>query len=196
MDIDWSKLRDSDPDNQLNNKDAAPLARDNVFGTRDGRPATGVARKINDNGADEIYLYQFWRSWDEKNTKYVQFICRNPEKSTPDDPNVMRAVSFAQRWGYGGLCVTNLFAEIGQVWRGREEAVGPYNVSNIVGVASQAYFIICAWGDTFERGAGAMCVNMLRSYGHHRLFHLGLSSRGGPKHISQVSKTVVPILWV
>jgi hypothetical protein len=187
MDMDFSHFPPgADPDNQLHNRDAAPLARENVFGTKDGKP-----------DGDRIYLYQFWIRWDEKNNDYVQFIGRNPERATGDDLNTIYATQLAKRWGYGGLCMTNLFALIGEPWRceGREDAVGPFNVSNIIGVASQANLIVCCWGDNFERGAGACCVNMLRSYGHKSLYHLGLSHRGGPRHVSQVKKSAVPILW-
>ncbi|WP_228260815.1 DUF1643 domain-containing protein [Marinobacter orientalis] len=57
------------------------------------------------------YRYALWRVWDEARP-YVAIIGLNP--STADefqnDPTINRCISFAQFWGYGGVCVVNLFA--------------------------------------------------------------------------------------
>ena len=57
------------------------------------------------------YRYALWRVWDESKPVAV-FIGLNPSTADEvnDDPTVKRCVNFAQEWGYGGLCMANLFA--------------------------------------------------------------------------------------
>jgi len=40
------------------------------------------------------------------------FIGLNPSTAdeTKDDPTIRRCINYAKRWGYSGLCMTNLFA--------------------------------------------------------------------------------------
>lgn len=46
------------------------------------------------------------------NESYVQFIGLNPSTADErnDDPTVRRCINFAKRWGYGAMCMTNIFA--------------------------------------------------------------------------------------
>lgn len=57
------------------------------------------------------YRYELWRTWDESKP-YAMFIGLNPSTAdeTEDDPTIRRCINFAKTWGYGGLCMTNLFA--------------------------------------------------------------------------------------
>ncbi len=58
------------------------------------------------------YRYVLWREWDMVNTEYAMFIGLNPSTADEieDDPTIRRCVDYATRWGYGALCMTNLFA--------------------------------------------------------------------------------------
>ena len=64
------------------------------------------------------WRYLLWRRWDESKP-IANFLMLNP--STADehqlDPSCTRARDFAERWGYGALIVTNLFA-----WRATDPA--------------------------------------------------------------------------
>jgi hypothetical protein len=179
--IDWGKLPAHDPDNALFDKDAAPLVRHTVF---------SPCRK---------YRYQLWRAWDMHNTTYVQFIGLNPSiaDETQDDPTLRRCIDFAKRWGYGSLCMTNLFAFVStdpDRLQYIPEPVGEFNPGNIVGVASQASRIVACWGRGFQKGAGDMCRALLLTY-QKDLYHLGLNFDGSPKHPLYLKKTAVPTLW-
>lgn len=57
------------------------------------------------------YRYDLWRRWDISKG-YAMFIGLNPSTAdkTADDPTIRRCIGFARSWGYGALCMTNLFA--------------------------------------------------------------------------------------
>ena len=56
------------------------------------------------------HRYTLWRTWDSS-LPYCQFIGLNPSTAdeTKDDPTVRRCIAFSKMWGYGALCMTNLF---------------------------------------------------------------------------------------
>jgi len=58
------------------------------------------------------YRYALWRKWDAHNPEYALFIGLNPSTGdeVADDPTLRRCVGFAKAWGYGAVCVANLFA--------------------------------------------------------------------------------------
>ena len=96
------------------------------------------------------YRYALWRIWD-KRTPYVMFICLNPSTADElkDDPTVKRCIGFAKDWGYGGLCMTNLFALRAtepRVMLAHPSPVGPENDRWLFEIASNAGKIIAAWG--------------------------------------------------
>lgn len=57
------------------------------------------------------YRYTLWREW-IGGEGFVQFIGLNPSTATDteDDPTIRRCINYAKSWGYGGMCMTNLFA--------------------------------------------------------------------------------------
>ena len=71
---------------------------------------------------DRVYRYTLWREWDNGDLytpkqitrafEYAMFIGLNPSTAdeTKDDPTIRKCIGFAKRWGYGALCMTNLFA--------------------------------------------------------------------------------------
>jgi len=97
------------------------------------------------------YRYALWRIWDETRP-YAMFVGLNP--STADeienDPTIIRCINFAKSWGYGGLCMANLFA-----YRATEpddmmaqpEPVGTGNDDWLIKLANDAGVIIAAWGN-------------------------------------------------
>ena len=97
------------------------------------------------------YRYALWRTWDESKP-YAMFVGLNP--STADevnnDPTVIRCINFAKSWGYGGLCMANLFA-----YRATEpdemmaavEPVGSANDDWLVNLANEAGVVVAGWGN-------------------------------------------------
>jgi len=140
-----------------------------------------------------------WRRWDE--TKPVaNFLMLNP--STADeivlDPSCSRARGYAERWGYGALLVTNLFA-----WRATDpgemraalDPVGPGNDAAILRAAKAGALVVCAWGNHgahLERAARVKCL--LRQAGV-ALHVLRLNGSGEPAHPLYLQGTLRPRRW-
>lgn len=57
------------------------------------------------------YRFALWRIWDQS-MPYAMFIGLNPSTAdeTRDDPTLVRCGNFARQWGYGSVCMANLFA--------------------------------------------------------------------------------------
>ena len=71
--------------------------------------------KLFDNGADfsscRKYRYTLWRTWSSNKPK-VMFLGLNPSTAdeVKNDPTVTRCIKYAQKWGYGGMYMMNIFA--------------------------------------------------------------------------------------
>ena len=77
------------------------------------------------------YRYALWRTWDETKP-HVMIIGLNPSTAdeTKDDPTITRCINFAKSWGYGGVCMANLFAYRATeptVMKGSTDPVGTEN---------------------------------------------------------------------
>ena len=74
----------------------------------------GTGNEAMERGADISpcgrYRYSLWRKWGPGAT--CMFVGLNPSTAdeTADDPTIRRCMAFARDWGYGALCMANLFA--------------------------------------------------------------------------------------
>lgn len=92
-----------------------------------------------------------WRTWDE-HKPCVMFIGLNPSTAdeTDDDPTLTRCIGYARSWGYGGVCMANLFAYRATEpsdMKAARDPVGPENDVWLARLASEAGIIIAAWGN-------------------------------------------------
>ena len=57
------------------------------------------------------YRFALWRTWDDSKP-YVMFVGLNPSTAdeTTDDPTLTRCINYAKSWGFGGVCMANIFA--------------------------------------------------------------------------------------
>ena len=140
-----------------------------------------------------------WRRWDASRP-IANFLMLNP--STADehqlDPSCARARVYAERWGFGALIVTNLFA-----WRATDpddmkaatDPVGRGNNAAIVRAAREAKLIVCAWGN---HGAyldrSQKVVDLLRRLGVD-LHFLKMNGAGEPSHPLYLPSTRRPTPW-
>jgi hypothetical protein len=146
------------------------------------------------------WRYLLWRCWDESKPA-ANFLMLNP--STADevklDPSCTRARNYAEKWGFGGLIVTNLFG-----WRATDpegmkatrDPVGRGNDAAILRAAREAAIVICAWGNHGAHKERAQAV--VRSLKEHevRLNYLRINAGSGqPAHPLYLPGTLRPVRW-
>lgn len=132
------------------------------------------------------WRYLLWRRWDAAKP-VANFLMLNP--STADekvlDPTCARARDYAERWGFGALIVTNIFA-----WRATDPAdmravpdpVGPGNDRAILRAAREARLVVCAWGNHGAHLERSAAVRALLAKADVPLTALRLNGSGEPAH--------------
>ncbi len=140
---------------------------------------------------DGKYRYVLWRWWSRK--PFAMFIGLNPSTADErhDDPTIRRCVGFASDWGYGGLCMTNLFAiraTDSQEIIKRFEPIGPENDKWLLRLSQSAGIIIAAWGTKgkYQQRNKIVC-DMIKN-----MKCLGLTKVGHPRHPLYVPKNIEP----
>ena len=97
------------------------------------------------------YRYALWRTWDATKP-YVFFICLNPSTADEidDDPTLVRCMGFARSWGYGGLCMGNLFAFRATQPQDLKESSNPIGDDNdywLEQLSKDAGIVVAGWGN-------------------------------------------------
>ncbi|WP_351189859.1 DUF1643 domain-containing protein [Shewanella sp. TB4-MNA-CIBAN-0142] len=97
------------------------------------------------------YRYSLWRTWDSEKP-YVLFIGLNPSTAdeVDDDPTIRRCIEFAKKWGYGGLCMANLFAYRAtnpSDMKLTQDPIGKNNDIWLLQLATGAGVVVAAWGN-------------------------------------------------
>ena len=100
--------------------------------------------------ACRTYRYALWRCW-ERQKPYALFIGLNPSTADEkeDDPTIRRCVGFAKAWGYGALCMVNLFALRATKPKDmlvHPSPIGPDNDKWLEALSRQAGVTVAAWG--------------------------------------------------
>lgn len=136
---------------------------------------------------DRKYRYALWRIWNE-DKPVCMFIGLNPSTANEyeDDPTIRRCESFAGSWGYGGLCMTNLFAFVStdpNALRGNE-SIGLENDTWLTYLAAHSGIVVAAWGG-FE--VATLRQETIRKL-IPNLYCLGTTRYGQPKHPLYLSK--------
>lgn len=119
--------------------------------------------------------------------EFVQFVCLNPSTATDtiDDPTVRRCVGFARIWGFGGFCMTNLFAFRSTDAANMKRQIDPVGAGNnaaIVKVAEKAGMIVCAWGQHGSHNERATIVRALLKEVAPKKLHALRITTGEPWH--------------
>jgi hypothetical protein len=144
---------------------------------------------------DNKHRYALWRTWDESKG-HVMFIGLNPSTADEkkDDPTVRRCICFAQDWGYGGIYMMNIFAyrtTYPVVLMAAYSPIGVYNDRFLVKYAKMSSMVIACWGGHGHiNNRGNQVKEILP-----KLYHLGLTKYGQPKHPLYLKKDTIPILW-
>jgi hypothetical protein len=111
-----------------------------------------------------------------------------------DDPTVRRCIGYARDWGYGGLCLANLFAfraRRPEAMKAAADPVGPENDHHLQAMAAQAALKLAAWGVHGRHlGRDAEVAALLPS-----LHCLRLSLGGHPMHPLYLPRGLSPTPW-
>lgn len=128
--------------------------------------------------------------------QFVQFIGLNPSTAdeTKNDPTVRRCVNFAKAWGFGAMCMTNIFA-----WRSTDPAalyrqhdpIGPENDRWLKDVAAEATLVVCCWSNHGSLGGrSAQVKRLLESIDLHCF---KMSQQGQPWHPLYLPGNIQPM---
>ncbi len=141
------------------------------------------------------YRYVLWRDWDDANQNYAMFIGLNPSTANEanDDPTIRRCVNFAKDWGYGALCMVNLFAyrtTEPKILKMQREPVGLDNDRWLRRIGNNAGVIVAAWG--------VHGTHLMRDRDVIRLFRgkltcLAVTKDGHPRHPLYLRQKLKPV---
>lgn len=170
----------------------------------------GVSQRATVFSPCRLYRYTLWREWDCDSLtgcaddlpnveSYLMVIGLNPSTAdeTKDDPTIRRCVNFAKRWGYGALCMTNLFA-----WRDTKPAnmkrahnpVGEDNHHHLLSCAASAGLVLAAWGKNGSFQNQDINVRQWLSSIGVPIYCLRKNGDGSPEHPLYVPAETTPIL--
>lgn len=146
------------------------------------------------------YRYTLWREWSQPRglpyllplhaaSEFVMFIGLNPSTADEmrDDPTIRKCVGFAKRWGYGALCMTNLFAYLAtnpkDMMAQEDGACGDDNLTWLLNCAREASLIVAAWGTrgSFRHQDKVVTVGLRKLTGK-QLMCLRRTKDGHPEH--------------
>lgn len=144
---------------------------------------------------DRKYRYVLWRVWDTEKP-YCMFIGLNP--STADeivnDNTVTRCINYSRDWGYGSLCMTNLFAwreTKAELMKKQLEPIGLENNEHLLELSKNAGIVIAAWGNHGEHlNRGNEIKKLIPN-----LYCLKISKNGNPYHPLYLKSDLKPIKY-
>lgn len=152
-----------------------------------------------DASISECGRYRWWLTRRWADAPLCCWIMLNPSTADAeqDDPTIRRCMGFAERWGYGGIVVVNLFAlratDPRELKRADDPDGDPYNNQEILKWVGESPFTVAAWG---AHGAlrlrGQTITRRIRVEGHP-LHCLGTTKAGHPKHPLYLKATTEPI---
>ena len=140
------------------------------------------------------YRYCLWREWDKMKPSYAVFVGLNPSTAdeVEDDPTIRRCVGYAKQWGFGALCMVNLFAYRATRPKVMQAHLAPEGEENdrwLVQVARDASVVVAAWGaHGSHRGRDKAVIRLLAG----SLSCLAKTKDGHPRHPLYLKKTLRP----
>ena len=139
------------------------------------------------------YRYALWRTWDDSKP-YVLFVGLNPSTAdeTSDDPTLTRCVNYAKAWGYGGVCMANLFAFRATEpldMKASKDPIGTENNEWLKKLADEVAIVVAAWGnDGSYLGRSIQVKNLIPN-----MYCLKLNKTGEPAHPLYLAAKLHPV---
>jgi hypothetical protein len=122
------------------------------------------------------------------------FIGLNPSTAdeSTNDPTLNRCINYAKSWGYGGVCMGNLFAYRATDPVDMKAAIDPIGSDNdmwLRQLAKESEIIIAAWGnDGAYMGRSQQVIKLIPN-----LYCLKINKSGEPAHPLYQSANIRPI---
>ena len=147
------------------------------------------------------YRYQLQRKWSNRSPK-AMFLMLNPSTacSETNDLTTIRCINFAKKWGFGSICIGNLYPFRAKrpknlkKWLNSDEFSLNIKVRNgmhIRNMVETAEIVVCAWGN--HQGQPPFWV---QEFGGNKLCYLELCKDSTPKHpLGNLSKDLVPLKY-
>ena len=148
---------------------------------------------------NSVYRYELCRRW-LLGQGICCFLMLNPSTAgeKENDPTVTRCIDFAERWGYRGLSVGNIFALRStdpSLIKTHQDPVGPENDLHLSWIIRACDLVVCAWGNDGKiSGRGARVRAMVERLG--KAPHvLRLNKDGSPAHPLYLPGILKPEKW-
>lgn len=147
----------------------------------------------------ETYRYLLYRDWACTGPRLI-FILLNPSTATEErnDPTIARCERRARAAGFAGFSVANLFALRATdpcALRHCTDPVGPENDAVLAGIAAGGQMVLCGWGVHGALfGRDGEVTRLLCGRGV-KLWHLGLTRAGHPRHPLYIGHSQAPQPW-
>lgn len=125
------------------------------------------------------------------------FIGLNPSTAdeSANDPTLTRCIRYAQSWGYGGVCMANIFAFRAtdpKVMMSVPDPVGADNDRWLLELSQSAGLVVAAWGNTGRyMGRSDHVRNLIPN-----LHCLKLNKSGEPAHPLYQKTQIQPTLMI
>jgi len=105
-----------------------------------------------------------------------------------DDPTIRRCIGFAKQWGYGGICVANLYAYRATDKTALSKVTDPVGQDNrwyIDEYYESNMLIVLAYGDPPPT---VMKSPVFKAFVNKDTYCLGFTKKGNPKHPLYIPK--------
>ena len=152
---------------------------------------------------DEKYRYLLTRSLEDAFTPSgsypLPFLMLNPSTADADvdDNTIRRCKKFAQRDGYSGIVVANLYAlrstDPENLWR-HEDPIGPENELYLEEMAIMYPAVVCAWGADAPPARVLQVIEIFQRM-QVTLLCLSTTKSGAPRHPLYVKGDQQLITW-
>lgn len=149
---------------------------------------------------DRVYRYLWVCYWDKNLPRLCVVMC-NPSNANEKYPDktTTRVCAFARANGYGGVEVVNLFALVStdpDALLQHSDPAGHGNIKCIEDTARACGAVLCAWGaHSLVESRSKTILEMLRRIKGVKLYHLGLTKDGHPKHPLYLSNDTFLTEW-
>ncbi len=133
---------------------------------------------------DDKYRYRLWRRWNAALPSACMILHNPPSIDVSNDPTITRCAALAEKWGYGGIEIVNLFAyratKPHELWQA-EDPIGPHNDEHIKRALIHSKICVVAWGD-IPAGRRERSAMVLRLVENKPLYCLGITKLRQPRH--------------